>query len=385
MASMNSGATFLHPDYGPSGDPSNPYGIPYTVVPAGHTFVNVTFQYAGESDAGPYPFGPDTPIEGGQGASGDRHAIMVDPSTCTLYELYDAQYSASGSTAGSGAIWNLRSDALRPDSWTSADAAGLPILPGLVNYDEAASGTMDHAIRFTANCTQKAYLWPARHQAGQADPACPPMGARFRLKATFSLPPALCSSICQTVVSTMKNYGLILADNGSNWYFQGTADTRWTGTDVDQLKQIPASAFEAVDESSLMVSPGSGQAVQPHTGPPPLPPPTVPPTTVTSRPPASPAPSSPPPSTSTTTSLPVMLGLGVRDRAGGSPAVTADPARSDAQSVLRSSARTGGAEASGLDPLSWMALSLGTLALSLGLPVAVTAARHRRRRRGAGP
>ncbi|MGD0145193.1 MAG: hypothetical protein ABSC92_18745, partial [Rhizomicrobium sp.] len=202
MASMDASDTFLHPDFGPSGDPSNPYGIPFTVVPAGEPFVSISFQYADESDPGPYPFGPDTPIEGGQDATGDRHAIMVDPATCTLYELYDATYSANGSTAGSGAIWNLRSDALRPAGWTSADAAGLPILPGLVDYDEVASGSMDHAIRFTAECTQEAFIWPARHEAGQADDACPPMGARFRLDASFTLPASECSPMCQTVVTT---------------------------------------------------------------------------------------------------------------------------------------------------------------------------------------
>ena len=260
LASMSSGSINLHPDYGPSGDPSNPYGIPYVVVSPQHAFVHLTFQYADESDPGPYPFGPDTPIEGGQNSSGDRHALMVDPQTCTLYELYAAYYSSSGSTAGSGAIWSLNSNALRPAGWTSADAAGLPILPGLVNYDEVASGAMDHAIRFTADCTDTAFIWPARHQAGQNDASCPPMGARFRLKASFNLPSSECASMCQTVLTTMKTYGLILADNGSNWYFQGTADTRWTFDEVDQLKQIPASEFVAVDESSLMVDPNSGQA-----------------------------------------------------------------------------------------------------------------------------
>ena len=167
------------------------------------------------------------------------------------------------STAGSGAIWSLRSNALRPAGWTSADAAGLPVLPGLVNYNEVAGGAMDHAIRFTAQCTQESYLWPARHQAGQDDTRCPPMGARFRLNATFSLPASTCSAMCQTVLKTMKTYGLILADNGSNWYFQGTADARWTYAEVDQLKQIPARDFVAVNESCLMVSAGSGQALQP--------------------------------------------------------------------------------------------------------------------------
>jgi hypothetical protein len=260
MAAMDSGSTYLHPDYGPSGDASQPYGIPYVVVPKSQPFVHIAFQYASQSDPGPYPFGAKTPIEGGKNATGDRHAIMVDPSTCTLYELWDAYYSASGSTAGSGAIWNLRSNALRPAGWTSADAAGLPILAGLVNYGEVAAGAMDHAIRFTAECTRQSYLWPARHEAGQDDPDCPPMGARFRLKASFSLPPGQCSAFCQTVVTTMKTYGLILADNGSNWFFQGTADTRWTDDEVDQLKQIPASEFQAVDESYLIVNPNSGQA-----------------------------------------------------------------------------------------------------------------------------
>ena len=263
LASMDSSTTFLHPDFGPSGDPSTPYGIPYQVVSPTQPTVDISFQYSGESDPGPYPFSASTPIEGGSGSTGDRHAIMVNPSTCKLYELWDAYYSSSGSTAGSGAIWNLNSNGLRPAGWTSADAAGLPILPGLVNYDEASSGVMDHAIRFTAQCTQQSYLWPARHQAGQADSSCPPMGARFRLDPSFSLPASSCDALCQTVLTTMKTYGLILADNGSNWFFQGVADTRWTYSDVDQLKQIPASAFQAVDESCLMVSPNSGQARQP--------------------------------------------------------------------------------------------------------------------------
>ncbi|MGA2924902.1 MAG: hypothetical protein ABSG43_02720 [Solirubrobacteraceae bacterium] len=229
--------------------------------------MKVRFQYGDESDPGPYPFAADTPIEGGSKATGDRHALMVDPATCTLYELYDAHYHANDkSTAGSGAIWNLASDQLRPAGWTSADAAGLPILPGLVNYDEAVSGQIDHAIRFTAQTTDTSYVWPARHEAGSVSSAdYPPMGARFRLSAAFTLPASQCSTPCQAVVQAMKTYGLILADNGSNWYFQGTSDPRWTYTMVDQLKQIPASAFQAVDESCLIVDPNSGQALQPGT------------------------------------------------------------------------------------------------------------------------
>ncbi|MGD0054557.1 MAG: hypothetical protein ABSC34_03865 [Acidimicrobiales bacterium] len=268
LAAMDSSTTYLHPDYGPSGNPRQPYGIPWTIVGARTVFTAVRFQYASESYRGPYPLTARTPIEGGS----DRHALMVDPyrtatsPACTLFETWDTVYRAGGkSTAGSGARWNLNSNALRPAGYTSADAAGLAILPGLVNYNEVAPGSMDHAIRFTAQCTQEAYLWPARHEAGQADTSCPPMGARFRLNASFTLPASSCSAFCQTVLTTMKTYGLILADNGSNWYFQGTADTRWSYNDVDQLKAIPANQFVAVDESCLMLSANSGQALQPGT------------------------------------------------------------------------------------------------------------------------
>ena len=266
LAHMDAGSTFLHPDYGPGGGAS-PYGIPWQITARHPKFVRVHFVYASESDRGPYPFSAITPIEGGQNASGDRHAIMVDPATCVLYELYDARSRpGDASSAGSGAVWNLRSNRLRPASWTSADAAGLPILPGLVNYDEVKSGHIDHAIRFTAQTTSTSFLWPARHRAGAtSNPDYPPMGARFRLKASFSLPRSRCARACQVVITAMKSYGLILADNGSNWYFQGTTDRRWTYTMVDQLKQIPADAFQAVDEHCLMIHPNSGQARQPGT------------------------------------------------------------------------------------------------------------------------
>ncbi|HEY5092977.1 MAG TPA: hypothetical protein VII60_06895, partial [Acidimicrobiales bacterium] len=236
LASMSSSTTFLHPDYGPSGNPRAPYGIPWVVVRKATTFARLTFQYASESDRRSYPLTASTPIEGGS----DRHALMVDPYTsasspaCTLFETYDTYFHPSGrSTAGSGAIWNLNSNALRPAGFTSADAAGLPILPGLVNFSEVASRNLDHALRFTAACSQESYIWPARHEAGQSNTDCPPMGARFRLNASFTLPVSECAAFCQTVLTTMKTYGLILADNGSNWYFQGTADRRWTYTEVD--------------------------------------------------------------------------------------------------------------------------------------------------------
>jgi hypothetical protein len=266
LAHMAARSTYLHPDYGPGGG-ANPYGIPWQIVPQRPKFVHVRFQYASESDRGPYPFAANTPIEGGRNAEGDRHALMVDPATCTLYELFDAVYRPGGrSSAGSGAIWRLTSNALRPATWTSADAAGLPILPGLVNYDEVRSGRLDHAIRFTAAATDTKFIWPARHQAGSASSsAYPPMGARFRLKASFHLAASRCYRPCQVVIRAMKTYGLILADNGSNWYFSGTADRRWTYTMVDQLKAIPAREFQAIDESCLIVSNGSGEARQPGT------------------------------------------------------------------------------------------------------------------------
>jgi hypothetical protein len=195
---------------------------------------------------------------------------MVDPATCTLYELWDAQYvSKTASTAGSGAIWSLASNTLRPAGWTSADAAGLPILPGLLKYQEVLSGKVDHAIRFTTECTDDAYIWPARHEAGSCGADFPPMGARFRLSAGFSA-----SDICKSgtpycaqlavVIKAMQNYGLMLADNGSDWYFQGSAFPQWPITLVDMMKQIPAKDFVAVDESCLEVSPSSAQASTSH-------------------------------------------------------------------------------------------------------------------------
>ena len=251
----------LHPDFGPSyGAQPVPYGIPITYVGSGHAKVSVSFTYSSESDHVRYPLGSDTKIEGGTNADGDRHAVIVDKGTCRLYELFDVHKTAGGRwTAGSGATWSLGSDALRPAGWTSADAAGLPILPGLLRYAEVENGTIDHAIRFTTNITQKAYLWPARHQAGSTTSASyPPMGARFRLKAGYRISTALRKDT-QNVLRAMKTYGLVLADNGSPWYFQGDSDSRWPSGLLDQLKQVPASAFEAVDTSYLKVSSSSGR------------------------------------------------------------------------------------------------------------------------------
>jgi hypothetical protein len=252
--------TKLHPDFGPSyGAQPVPYGIPVTVVSGTHAKVPVIFQYASESDRVKYPLGSDTKIEGGAGAKGDRHAIVVDKSTCKLYETWSTKKSAAGNWhAGSGAVWSLKSDALRKKGWTSADAAGLPILPGLLRWDEVKAGHVDHAIRFTTDVTSTHYIWPARHQAGStSSTAYPPMGARFRLKASYKITGY--STQAQTVLRAMKTYGLVLADNGSPWYFQGTSDSHWPSALLDQLKRIPASAFEAVNTSSLEVSSNSGR------------------------------------------------------------------------------------------------------------------------------
>jgi hypothetical protein len=263
----------LHPDFGPNGS-DQPYGIPYTVVSGSAAKVAVTFDYDDESDPGPYPFGPATPIEGGS----DAHALMVDKDACKLYELFAADWNGGSPTAGSGAVWDLRSHALRPSGWTSADAAGLPILPGLLRRDEVAAGEVDHAIRLTASRTDRTFLWPARHQAGAArDPALPPMGAWFRLKAGFDL--SRFRPDTQVVLRAMQRHGLILADNGSNWYFTGTSEPGWDSGLLDQLKTVPAGAFEAVDTSSLMAEANSGRVAS---SPSPAPPaPVSPATTVT--------------------------------------------------------------------------------------------------------
>ena len=256
LSHMQASMRRLHADFGPSyGAQPVPYGIPITVV-NGITRVAVRFGYPDESDKVRYPLSTSTLIEGGSSASGDRHAIVVDKATCQLFETWDTHRYASGWYAGSGAVWSLGSDALRPAGWTSSDAAGLPILPGLLRYDEVAAGHVDHAIRFTTNVTDRAYVWPARHQAGSvSDASYPPMGARFRLKAGFVI--SGYSRDAQVVLRAMKTYGLVLADNGSPWFFQGTSDTRWTSPIIEALGRVPASAFEAVDTAPLRISSSS--------------------------------------------------------------------------------------------------------------------------------
>lgn len=251
-----------HPDFGSGLYDGEPIGIPFVTVPGTQTKYPATFQYASESDPGPYAIPLNAPIEGGSQSTGDRHAIAIDTDNCILYELYAAYPQTASWQAGSGAIFNLLSDALRPATWTSADAAGLPIFPGLVRYDEIAAGAIRHAIRFTAPQTQEAYVWPARHQASNLTGSqYPPMGARFRLKSSFDI--SSFSATNQIILLALQTYGMMLADNGSSWYLSGAPDSRWDNDDLHNLDQLTGADFEAVDVSALMVDPNSGQALQP--------------------------------------------------------------------------------------------------------------------------
>jgi hypothetical protein len=259
LATSGGAAVKLHPDFGWAGGTAAPYGIPYDIVGATYPRVPVALTYADESDPGPYPLGPDTTIEGGQDATGDRHALVVDADACVLYETWDTHYDPAGSHAGSGAVFDLRSNAVRPAGWTSADAAGLPVLPGLLRLDEVRVGNVDHAIRFTLSKTDRSYVWPARHQAGvgPGNGLLPPMGAWFRLKASYDT--SAFGPDTRVVLAAMKKHGMIVADNGSDWFFSGSAEYDWPDQLVAELKQVPASAFEAVDATPLMVSPDSAE------------------------------------------------------------------------------------------------------------------------------
>jgi hypothetical protein len=237
-----------HPDFGAG------FGFPVTTVHPGQATVAVSFDYKGESDKGPYPIPANVQVEDG----GDGHIILYDPAACRAYELYAAQKRADGSWhAGSGAIYDLRSNKLRPAGWTSADAAGLPILAGLVRYDEVAAGRVDHAIRMTVPTSRNTYLWPGRHAASShTDAALPPMGLRLRLKSTVDV--AAFPPQARAVAVALQRYGAIVADNGSSWFFSGTDDSRWSNRQLDALKSLRGSDFEVVDESRLMVDPNSG-------------------------------------------------------------------------------------------------------------------------------
>jgi hypothetical protein len=253
---------YVHADFGSGLWEGGPIGIPFTTVPGNQEKVDVTFDYDDESDPGPYPIPADAPIEGGSDSDGDRHVLVVDRDHCILYELYYAFPQPDGSwTAGSGAIFDLKSNDLRPAGWTSADAAGLPILPGLVRYEEVAAGEINHALRFTAPQTRKKYIWPARHYASHLTGSqYPPMGQRFRLKANFNI--SGFSPEVQVILKALKKYGMFLADNGSSWFISGVPDERWDNDDLHELHNVKGSDFEAVDESSLMVDPNSGKALQ---------------------------------------------------------------------------------------------------------------------------
>jgi hypothetical protein len=252
--------TPVHPDFGTVYNGA-PNGIPFITVPGTQTKYPVTFQYASESDPGPYAIPLNAPIEGGSSSTGDRHAIAIDTDNCILYELYAAYPQTSSWQAGSGVIFNLKSDNLRPATWTSADAAGLPIFPGLTRYDEVLAGAINHALRFTVPQTQKAYVWPARHYASSlTGTQYPPMGVRFRLKAGFDI--SGFSAANQVILKALKKYGMMIADNGSAWYLSGAPDSRWSDDDLHNLTKVIGNDFEVVDVTPLMVNPNSGQALQ---------------------------------------------------------------------------------------------------------------------------
>jgi hypothetical protein len=245
------GGGAIHPDFGsPRG-----YGFPYAVVGTGTRPLPIHYTaYGSESSPGPFPVPAGAPVEGGAGSDGDRHVLVVDRSTCKLYELYRAFYKAKPRPhwdADAGVEWDLGSAALRPDGWTSADAAGLPIFPGLVRYEEAAAGQVDHAIRVTMDSTRNAWIHPASHCAGDTDSgAAPPLGLRLRLKAGYPL--GGMGTAARAIAVAMKEYGLIVADNGSNWYISGTSDRRWNDEELDPLKAIPGGAFEVVKSAAAV-------------------------------------------------------------------------------------------------------------------------------------
>jgi hypothetical protein len=238
-----------------------PIGHPFIVVPSTQTKYTVSFRYAGESDPGPYPIPLNAPIEGGSQSSGDRHVIAVENGNCILYEMWSSYPQTASWTAGSGARFNLRSNALRPSGWTSADAAGLPIFAGLVRYDEIVAGEIRHALRVTVPKTRNTFVWPARHFASSLTSSqYPPMGVRFRLRASFDISGFSLQN--QVILRALKKYGMILADNGSSWWLAGVPDERWNNDDLQNLRRVTGNNFEVVDVSGLMVDPNSGQARQ---------------------------------------------------------------------------------------------------------------------------
>lgn len=252
----------LHPDWGSPRE----YGIPFMVVDNSTPRVEVVFtDYGDESDPGPMPIPPNAPVEGGDDADGDRHVLIINKDECRLYELYNAHkhQNDDGWDASCAAIFDLQSNSYRPDGWTSADAAGLPIFPGLVRYDEVKSGEIKHALRFTVSKTQRAYIHPARHYASSlTDPAYMPMGVRFRLKADYDITGF--SSDAKVILTALKKYGMILADNGSNWFITGATDSRWDDDAISDLKQVPSTAFEAVYTDKIKYGPEANVHADDH-------------------------------------------------------------------------------------------------------------------------
>jgi hypothetical protein len=240
----------VHADFGSGTWDGGPIGIPFDVVSRKTPRSRVSFEYADESDHVRYPIPRHVHIEGGVHATGDRHAILVDKGACRLYELYDLRRTGQRWTAGSGAVWSLRSNHLRPAGWTSADAAGLPIFPGLARWDEVSRGVIDHALRFTAPQTRRAYVYPARHYASSSnDPSLPPMGLRVRLKASVKV--ASFPRQARVVLRALQRYGMILADNGSPWYVSGAPNRHWSNDDLHSLGRLTGADFEVVETSSL--------------------------------------------------------------------------------------------------------------------------------------
>lgn len=245
------GGDNLHPDFGENQE----YGIPFVVVPADQPLVPIMYQaYGDESDPGPFPIPLNAPVEGGATSDGDRHVLVLrGGGRCDLFELYRGFRSGAGWSADSGARWDLTTGALRPIGWTSADAAGLPILPGLVRYDEVAAGEIRHAIRVTFAQTYRGFILPATHFASnRLDPTLPPMGMRLRLRASYDT--SRLTGQAKVIAEALKRYGFLVADNGSNWFFQGATDPRWDDDDLNQLKSIPGTAFEVVDTGPVQDS-----------------------------------------------------------------------------------------------------------------------------------
>jgi hypothetical protein len=236
------GETTIKADFGSD----TQYGIPFAVVPQGQARVPITFnEYGDESDPGPYPIPSSAPIEGGN----DHHVLVVEQGTCHLFEMYHSARSGSGWTAGSGAVFDLNSNALRPLRWTSADQGGMAILPGLTRFDEVSAGAINHALRVTFNHTQNGFIAPATHPGGDADATAPAMGLRLRLRADFDV--SRYTGQARVMLNAMRRYGLIVADTGANWYVSGATDSRWNDDDLAQLHSVPGTAFEAVNTGAI--------------------------------------------------------------------------------------------------------------------------------------